>query len=166
MTPRQTSARQNLQQWGIRSKKSNKQCLKALQKIRQQRKCTWNAKNWSTEQMKQQNITNGTSNNTPQNTVIFTVTKTAPPICLFLGQKKITQHRTKGNRQWKTFANKSNTNNSASIHEKASKSGMQARSEPGQRSSTEKNRKIKNFVLKKKSAKMWYPGVCAWGRLI
>ena len=83
--------------------------------------------------MKQQNIAHGTSNNTPQNAVIFTITKTATPICRFLGQKCINQYRTKGKLQRKTFTNKSNARNSASIHENAFKLRMQARSEPGQR---------------------------------
>ena len=148
MTPRQTSARQNVQQWGIRSKNSNKQCLKALQKIRQQRKCIWNAKNWSTEQMKQQNIAHGTSNNTSQNAVIFTITKTAPPICRFLVQKQIKHHRTKGKLQCKRFSNKNNARNNATIHEKAFNLGIQTRSEPDQRCSTEKNRKIKILFKK------------------
>ena len=133
VTSRKTCNKQKSEKWGFRSKKSNKQCSKPLQKIRQQQNCTWNAKNWSAEQMKQQNIAHGTSNNTPQNAVIFTITKTAPPICRFLGQKCINQYKTKGKLQLKTFINKSNARNSASIHENASKLRMQARSEPGQR---------------------------------
>ena len=99
--------------------------------------------------MHEQNIARGTSNNTPQNAVIFAITKTAPPICRFLGQKQIKQHKTKSKLQCKTFSNKSNATKNASVREKAFKLGIQTRSEPGQRCSTEKNRKIKIFVLKK-----------------
>ena len=100
--------------------------------------------------MKQQNIAHDTSKNTAQNAVIFAIKKTAQPICPFLVQKKIKQHRTKAKLQCKIFPNKSNARNSARIQAKTFKLEMQTRSEPGQRCITEKNRKIKIFVFKKK----------------
>ena len=92
-----------------------------------------NKKKQGRKHIHQQEIVHATRDSTPQNAVIFTITKTAPPICRFLGQKCINQYRTKDKLQRKTFTNKSNARNSASIHENAFKLRMQARSEPGQR---------------------------------
>ena len=43
------------------NKKSDKQCAKALQKIRQQQNCTFHGKNQNTKQINQQQVAHGTA---------------------------------------------------------------------------------------------------------